>query len=485
MEAALEILVIAGAAWPAARLCLTAGYRTAHPAAVRRLSALIIMWAGAGGAAALLLPAAARALAPAAAAAAASGWWRSRPTWGRRRGLPPGSFTVGPPAGAYRDDLFYLAQARCHGPIFKVGGFRAGQVCVVGLAAGLELLRGHEDARVPPPLPYSGLIPRGFLRYMSSADHDVYRRLLRPALTREVVEASAGEMAAAAHRHFERLAAASGAGAGPDDTLTALAFEVLIRIVYGLGPEDPAFARVARCYEDLDHRPGRGGGEAATRRALASLEHELRAGAPAGALAAIACLDAAAPADPTVLGNLAFIPRVAANDLGDGLLWIVYELARHPEWQARLRLAGAADDDPASRVVLETLRLHQSEYLVRRATADIAFRGFVIPRGWLVRVCVRESHRDPAVFRDPDAFDPDRFLGRSFARDEYAPFGGDRHACLGEHLTRALGRIVVNELARGWELAVTSDGPPEMGALHWRPSRRFRLRLTRRESGRR
>ena len=64
----------------------------------------------------------------------------------------------------------------------------------------------------------------------------------------------------------------------------------------------------------------------------------------------------------------------------------------------------------STRIVMETLRLEQSEYLYRETTRDIEHKGVVIPRGWLVRLCVRESHQDPAIFANPDVFDPDRFL---------------------------------------------------------------------------
>jgi cytochrome P450 len=36
----------------------------------------------------------------------------------------------------------------------------------------------------------------------------------------------------------------------------------------------------------------------------------------------------------------------------------------------------------ARRIVRETLRLEQSEYLMRQARRTIHWRGFVIPRGW-------------------------------------------------------------------------------------------------------
>ena len=56
-------------------------------------------------------------------------------------------------------------------------------------------------------------------------------------------------------------------------------------------------------------------------------------------------------------------------------------------------------------------------------------------------MCIRESHQDATTFHDPTTFDPDRFIGRSFTRAEYAPFGAFRLACIGEELTKTVGAI--------------------------------------------
>ena len=45
----------------------------------------------------------------------------------------------------------------------------------------------------------------------------------------------------------------------------------------------------------------------------------------------------------------------------------------------------------------ETLRLEQSEFVMRRAYTDIRFGEVLIPEGWFVRVCIHEIHRDPAT----------------------------------------------------------------------------------------
>ena len=133
-------------------------------------------------------------------------------------------------------------------------------------------------------------------------------------------------------------------------------------------------------------------------------------------------------------------------------------------------------------MVRETLRLDQSEFLLRRVKRPIRWGEFDIPAGWFVRVCVQESHRSPAAFDDPERFDPERFL-QPPDRARYSPFGVYRRLCPGEHLSRAIGAHLIVELASGYDLEIIGDGPPEFSGFHWRPSPRFRVRLVARSSG--
>jgi cytochrome P450 len=167
------------------------------------------------------------------------------------------------------------------------------------------------------------------------------------------------------------------------------------------------------------------------------------------------------------------------------LTWIFKLLSDHPQCIACLRTQLHSQDEGqrqsahqlANRIVLETLRLEQSEYLMRRTLHDIHFNGFLIPKGWLVRIGIRESHRDPGIFADANDFNPDRFASSSYGSKQYSPFGIGQKSCLGKGLTLWIGQVFTLELARDFHWRVLQDGPRELGVFHWRPSPKLRIQI--------
>ena len=102
-----------------------------------------------------------------------------------------------------------------------------------------------------------------------------------------------------------------------------------------------------------------------------------------------------------------------------------------------------------------------------------------------MRVCVREAHGSADVFPHPAAFDPGRFVDRSYGRAEYAPFSEGAHACFGAALTYTVARIFLHELTFAFDTRVVADGPVERGKNHWvrwGPSPRLRVALTARSA---
>ena len=268
----------------------------------------------------------------------------------------------------------------------------------------------------------------------------------------------------------------------------------MIGLFFGIGPDDPRASRMRELYPLIEVPTLARAGSGRVQAAMAELtalangaaeESRRRRAAGAAPVCALDHLAGDEPeilADPTLMGNLVYLVETGGRDVADLLTWCLKMLADHPDWWRRLQTAVRAggSDDLAGRIVAETLRLEQSEYIVRTAKRPIRIGDYRIPTGWLVRVCVRESHREPAIFPEPDRFDPDRFLGRRFGPTEYSPLGMGNHSCLGRAIVQVTAPTALTVLASDFDWHPTADGPREFGAFHWMPSRRFRIAVSRR-----
>ncbi|HZM77217.1 MAG TPA: cytochrome P450 [Candidatus Limnocylindrales bacterium] len=128
-------------------------------------------------------------------------------------------------------------------------------------------------------------------------------------------------------------------------------------------------------------------------------------------------------------------------------------------------LSGMANDTTrVRRAVEEILRLQPGssiEGLPRLSTQDMSLAGVDIPAGASLIVSLEAANRDPAVFPDPDRFDPSRGPDA-----ENLAFGYGVHRCLGEPLARLELEVVFEQLAaRVPKLRLAT--PAEQ--LPWRP----------------
>lgn len=99
----------------------------------------------------------------------------------------------------------------------------------------------------------------------------------------------------------------------------------------------------------------------------------------------------------------------------------------HACWEAL-----AADPGLAAKAVDEIMRFAGVVSVVPRvATVDLEIGEWVIPAGTLVSLSLAGANHDPAVYEDPDRFDP------AADRESHVGFGGGPHHCLGANLARA------------------------------------------------
>jgi cytochrome P450 len=127
-----------------------------------------------------------------------------------------------------------------------------------------------------------------------------------------------------------------------------------------------------------------------------------------------------------------------------------------------------------ARMIKEILRLvPPSAILMRVLQRDTVLQGLPLTAGQGVVVAPFVEHRREGVFRDADAFRPERWQTERPGPFEFLPFGGGARACLGRRIALAtLYQAVRAVLLRGdvvvpgdqvidWRLNVTLQPHPD------------------------
>ncbi len=156
------------------------------------------------------------------------------------------------------------------------------------------------------------------------------------------------------------------------------------------------------------------------------------------------------------------------------LSWAFYLLGRHPEEAERLRaevdvaVGGRVpgfEDLPrlghARRVIDEAMRLYPPAVATNReALEEDEVGGWRIPKRANVTVSFWVIHRSPALWEEPERFDPDRFLPeRSEGRHRFAylPFGAGPRRCVGEDFALLEATLALASIAQRFQVEPGSD----------------------------
>jgi len=338
-------------------------------------------------------------------------------------------------------------------------------------------------------------VPDEYLRHMDPAIHPHYRNLFKGALRDDLVSGWEPAIRDIIRRELDGLASGAEADRPPPEQLSValnrITTRTLLLVVLGLRPESAVVPKLEALYLRLgpDGYVADVGPEqlAAFPEIRGQVLQILQSADDDGSfsdsiLRRLARRGSGDAVDDTVIGNAIYMVERGRHDLRDLLRWIVKYLSDNPAVIAELRgnlARPGADPRLAEACVLETLRLDQAEVLNRNAMQSFEFDGYHIPQGSLVSILLRESHRDPANFAEPDQFRPQRFLERTYSADQYAPFGIDEHQCIGRFLASRVGTMFVEELVGGYTWTVAGDGPRHFGHFHWQPSPSFAIDLKR------
>jgi cytochrome P450 len=187
--------------------------------------------------------------------------------------------------------------------------------------------------------------------------------------------------------------------------------------------------------------------------------------------------------DEEIVAHLTFTIAASFDALSSGTISTLYYLARHPDWQARVReelcsnlpnpgtiaLGDLQKCEVSEWAVKEALRLNAAApVLWRRAVRDTHFADHSIPAGAIVGVSPMLTHLLPHIWHEPARYNPGRFcaeLSRSRHRFAFVPFGAGAHGCLGANFAYLQIRALLRELLEDHELVLASDEPPRW--YHW------------------
>ncbi|ATL33096.1 cytochrome P450 [Streptomyces formicae] len=199
-------------------------------------------------------------------------------------------------------------------------------------------------------------------------------------------------------------------------------------------------------------------------------------------------MDRALDVVTAVLTAIAGPPGTAAASL-------LYEFSRQPEWRTRLtdelsgvdpaafRAAPTSEAPVTHRFVKEVLRLWSPPLLlVRRSTYAFDLGRARLGAGEWYLLSPHMIHRDERVWKQPDVFDPDRFLPGAphgpADRTCYVPFGWAPKKCIGANIATVQLMALCHQLCTRYHLTV--DRPQEVTmALRFAPvPENFHGRLT-------
>uniref|UniRef100_A0A8C0ZN28 Leukotriene-B4 omega-hydroxylase 3 n=1 Tax=Castor canadensis TaxID=51338 RepID=A0A8C0ZN28_CASCN len=144
-----------------------------------------------------------------------------------------------------------------------------------------------------------------------------------------------------------------------------------------------------------------------------------------------------------------------------GVSWVLYNLARHPEYQERCRQEVREllrDRDPKeiewddlaqlpflTMCIKESMRLHPPvTHISRSCTQDVVLPDDRVPKGVICIISIFGTHHNPTVWPDPEVYDPFRFDPENIKDRSplaFIPFSAGPRNCIGQ--TFALNEMKV------------------------------------------
>ncbi|KAJ3216944.1 hypothetical protein HDU67_008763 [Dinochytrium kinnereticum] len=161
----------------------------------------------------------------------------------------------------------------------------------------------------------------------------------------------------------------------------------------------------------------------------------------------------------------------------NSIVFCIYLLDQYPHTRTKLEkeVDNLLTDSPDGKIswdqlskltymdcfIKETLRLHPVIPFTNSRTnpsTDVELAGHIVNAGSSVVVDIRQLHRNEAVWKRPEEFDPDRWEGGfSPTSGAFMPFGDGMHSCLGMKMAMVEIKAVLARLIARYRMEVVRD----------------------------
>ncbi|MCT7659125.1 cytochrome P450 [Mycobacterium deserti] len=179
--------------------------------------------------------------------------------------------------------------------------------------------------------------------------------------------------------------------------------------------------------------------------------------------------------DEDIVNHMIFLMMAAHDTSTSTATTMIYNLAKHPEWQERCRdesdRLGDGPVDIESLEKLESLDLVMNEsirlvtpvqWAMRQTVRDTELLGYYLPKGTNVIAYPGMNHRLEEFYPEPMKFDPLRFTEprneHKKHRYAFSPFGGGAHKCIGMTFGQLEVKTILHRLLRKYRLELPHAG---------------------------
>jgi cytochrome P450 family 135 len=393
----------------------------------------------------------------------------------------PGAGVLAQTVAFHRDPLGFLRRHQEElGDVFQIRLLTARPTFVVSEPEAVERLLGSDPARAHAGEARRAVLPFASSRSVFGGDAEAHRSArgrIAPAFAPEAIDSRRGAIAAIAERHASEWP--QGRPFRLLSRLRTLCDEIFVRLVLGVRDEAiaveliEAIGRMLRTPGNPPVTlPGKGDGligelgqalfEQRQTPVVAALYRAVEASRAESdeEVNVLGCMvgDEADLTTEQIVDELVSLLMAAQEPPSIALTWIIDRLAREPE------LAEAFVADPRSErsdaIVREVLRLRPpASGSLRRLLEPMQVDGRELPAGATVIAPTSLVHRDPRGFRDPDRFEPERWLADITPSWPFFPFGGGARRCVGEPLAHAEIETVVPAVLRNLKLTPLAAEP--------------------------